>query len=206
MCMLSDLEQDALRESMNIAAGRAADAMSRLFGMRVYMHITRLHVLSQDDLPRFLVEEVGQIGSVTAQSFFGDLNGTALLLVPREHAVQMIRILTNEDVDVLYLSSSDRSVLAEISNIVLSACVSTLVRQLDAVIRFRLPQVKVNLQGTQASAFITAMAKELDYQVLLLSTQLRIGSHRIEAYIMIILMLGAEDVRTLLRAVISGLD
>ncbi len=205
MHAFSDLEQDALAELMNIAAGRAANAMSRLFGLRVYMHIARIRLLSHDEVRDFLAKEVGTIGSITAQNFFGDLNGIALMVIPYDHAAQLVRILTEEQAPFLHMGQ-DSSVLAELSNIVLSACVSTLVKQLDAAVRFRLPQVKVNLQSTQASAYITSLARNLHYQVLLLSTHLTIGNHHLETHIMIMLVVDAAEMHALLHKLIVKLD
>ncbi len=199
-------ELDALHELMNIAAGRAADAMARLFGMRVYMHITRVRLLSGRKLAAFLTEEVGAVGSLASQRFYGGLEGAALMVVPYEHALELVRLLTRGEVELLHLTSEDQSVLAELSNIVLSACVGSLVQQLGTRVRFQLPQVNLNLHGAQVVGHVARMVKARGYQVMVLSTQLGLGAQRLEIYILVVVLMSADELETLLRSLLSEME
>jgi len=199
-------ELDALHELMNIAAGRAADAMSRLFGMRVYMHITRVRLLSGQKLSDFLTEEIGAIGSLASQRFYGGLDGAALMVVPYEHTLELVHLLTRGEVELLHLTSEDQSVLAELSNIVLSACVGSLVQQLGTRVRFQLPHVNLNLHGAQVVGHITRLVSNRCYQVMVLSTQLDLGEQRLETYILVVVLMDADELETLLRSLLSEME
>ncbi len=197
---LTKKDRLALQELMNVAASRAADTMARLFGMRVGIQVARVQVLPERHLRAALVETVPSTGSVVEQGFWGGVQGLALLMFPREDAIHLVRQLLNDAAWLTPLPLEDSSVLAEVGNIVLSACVSAVAQQLRVRARFRLPEVRPRLEATQIAARVNSRARERDCHLILLSTRLGIGEQHLDALILLVLMTEPHPLLAALRA------
>ncbi|GAB4520546.1 MAG: hypothetical protein Fur0018_00140 [Anaerolineales bacterium] len=202
MNTLSPAEQDALREMMNIAAGRAADAMARLFNIHIGIRVAEARVIEADTLLQYLRDEMGVIGSLVTQAFWGDLRGTAMLVLPREQTLALMQLLLYDKKQIPHISIEDESALAEVGNILLSACISTFVQQLNLRARFQLPRVILNLDVAQFDAYIKLDMRQQPYQIVLLSSYFDFGDQQLEAYIAIALTLEMNDLLQALRAVL----
>ncbi len=201
MAVLSESEREVLQELMNIAAGKAADTMARLFGKRIGINIAAIQVLSQESLLNLLGETLFPGGAIVEQNFWGDIQGLALLLLPHDETVRLVNQLLDVNGRPTHLSVEDRGVLSELGNVILSACVSTFVQQLQRRARFQLPEVLTDLNAEQVIGRVDLHTRRQNAQVILLSTHFEIREQRLNAWIALILALETQPLLNALHAI-----
>ncbi|HZA14541.1 MAG TPA: chemotaxis protein CheC [Myxococcaceae bacterium] len=116
----NELELDALREIANVGCGNAATALSRMVGgKRVQIDVPRVLPPRPDSLLP-LVEGEGAVVAA-ALEIEGGITGQMLLVWPEQDARELIALM-GADVD----GGSDprHSALAELANVVCSACLT----------------------------------------------------------------------------------
>lgn len=120
----SDAQLDALREVANIGCGHAANALSRLLGGRkVDLSIPRVLEGTAADPSALVDGDAAVVGSWLGLR--GELRGMLLLLLPRADGVALEALLLGGQP----AGQAERdSVMAEVANIVASACLSALGR------------------------------------------------------------------------------
>lgn len=82
---LTELQHDALREVTNIAAARAASALSDMMGEPIMIGVPRLTVTDIERLPEVFGYGDARVVCVTMQ-VLGDLSGRLILLMPEAAA------------------------------------------------------------------------------------------------------------------------
>ena len=117
----NDAQVDALREVANIGCGHAVNALSRLMGGRkVDLTVPRVQ-LGAVDVGALLGSDVP--GVSVSLGICGELHGALLLLLPRSDASELESLLLGGQP----AEQAERdSVVAEVANIMASACLSAL--------------------------------------------------------------------------------
>lgn len=144
---------DALRELMNIGMGRAARAIAELSGREVTLRVLEVEMLDLDD-PHQLADLRGQINLRVSQSFTGGLRGHAMLALHRAGAVRLAQLLLGKSADDEAFDELEQGALLELGNIVIGAAVGLLASELDAPVRYDLPQLQ--LRGVAVVADLLA--------------------------------------------------
>lgn len=124
---LAELQRDALREVANIGCGHAASALARLTGGKpVQLSVPRVESV---DLSSEAAAIPGLLGGVAGRVLAarlgveGELSGSLLLLLPARDGEALGRLLMGPRP----ASAEDtRSALAEMANILASACLSAI--------------------------------------------------------------------------------
>lgn len=152
----SDMQLDALREVANIGCGHAASALSRLVGGRtVKIDVPRVLTASIEDI----AELVGGDGAVVAVTLEieGEVRGRMGVMWPLAHARSLAELLTGDvlEGDVVD-DAAARSALAEVGNIVGSACLSAI----GTLSRLRLLPSIPSLSASTARAVAEAIISD----------------------------------------------
>jgi len=118
---LTDLQRDALQELANIGAGHASTVLSQMVNREITMGVPGVDVLPLERMMDFAKEEKIVVGVLLKVS--GDLPMYILLLIPRQSAFSLVRLLIPESqrVNGNLLSEMDQSALQEISNVMVCA-------------------------------------------------------------------------------------
>src|SRR5262245_12614548 len=120
--LLTDKQQDALTELLNIAFARTAASLSQLSGHRVRLDVPDIHMYAIDELPgavaNFIQEEIATV----QQIFTGRVAGDALLLLNSQGAITLTDLLCWPPRPSSRMDESSREALTEIGNILLNAC------------------------------------------------------------------------------------
>lgn len=198
MKRLSDFQQDMICELMNIASGRAAASLSDIVRQRVRISVVNVRYLIKDELRRFLINELTLVGSAVEQKFNGGLNGSAFLLISHESSTNLLRALTGLSVELSSTDSAERSVLAEVGNIILNACVSTLAGQVGSRVHYHLPRVSMNLSGEVLAEQIVLDFGE-DFEAVVLKSNLKVGDMETGVYILLTLAINVEELESKLH-------
>jgi len=144
MRSLRPLEHDALTELFNIGLHRAAASLSELTGQRIVVDSPRLWACPIAEVRGQLSElVVGELATVH-QIFRGKVAGDAVLLLEYDKAALLTGELTHGEVGLGgQLDQSAREVLAEVGNIVLSACLSAFGDILKVTVSFAVPRIHI---------------------------------------------------------------
>jgi chemotaxis protein CheC len=191
---LTASQNDALTELINIGYARAAAALSDLTGHRISLEVPEvaIHLIPEitEKLQRVIAGEVASVNQI----FSGPISGNAVLLLDREAAVLLNRLLTDRP-EVTGFDGAAREVITEVGNIVLNACLGAFGNLLKVQVSFTVPSLQIEtVQKVLRS--ITIGEKELEY-ALVIHTRFHMRVNDVSGYLVIIL--GVTSLKTLLR-------
>jgi chemotaxis protein CheC len=123
----TDLQLDALREVANIGCGQAANALSRLLGgQRVCLSLPRAVVVPLRELPSLVGgAEAPVVAAVLEMG--GGLSGHLLMVASAEDARRLVAMLLGGAAEGAPAQLGE-SALAEVANILASACLNAISR------------------------------------------------------------------------------
>jgi chemotaxis protein CheC len=191
---LTTSQQDALTELINIGYARAAAALSDLTGHRISLEVPEVavHVIPEISKKLELVIK-GEVASVN-QVFSGPITGNAILLLDREAAMLLNRLLTDRP-ETASLDGAAREVITEIGNIVLNACLGAFGNLLKVQVTFTVPSLQIETVQKVIRS-ITVSGSELEY-ALIIHTRFHMRASDVSGYLVIIL--GVTSLQTLLE-------
>jgi chemotaxis protein CheC len=122
---LTELQEDAIVELLNIGMGVAARSLSEMVNEEISLSIPSLEMLSRQNAATHLNGQKPQQIAVIKQCFRGAVWGEALLLFPQDKSLELVQVLMkgvpNEMLDELA-----QDALVEVGNIILHACLASL--------------------------------------------------------------------------------
>src|SRR5215813_9530426 len=92
--LLTDKQQDALTELLNIAFARTADSLSQLSGHRVRLDVPNIQTHPIDKVPEVISNLIQEEIATVHQIFSGPVEGDALLLLNYRGAVKLMDLLS----------------------------------------------------------------------------------------------------------------
>jgi chemotaxis protein CheC len=154
-------QEDALREIVNVAMGRAADCLARLLDVFVRLPVPRVRLLEADQIVTGILEMIGGLERVTCvrQAFGSGLHGEALAIFDPRGLDDLTRVLEPDAA-----AMSDENLLG-ISNLLVGACLGSTGRALGHELVFAPPSV-LTRDGTLATVLGTA-ARSWRYALLI---------------------------------------
>lgn len=197
---LGTLEMDALTELFNIGLHRAAASLSELTGQRIVVDLPKLWVLPIDQMhPRLTELLVGELATVH-QIFRGPVAGDAVLLLEYDKAALLARLMTRGEVALGgRIDQSAREVLAEVGNIVLSACLSAFGDMLKVAVSFSVPRIHVeSVEGMLRTLLVGT--DDLQY-ALIAATRFRLSKLEVDGYL--IVAVGVTSLAAITQALVS---
>jgi chemotaxis protein CheC len=183
---LTETQQDALSELLNMGFARTASALSELTGHRVLLEVPQVSIHPIEELSGKLGTFVtGEIATVQ-QIFTGRVSGNAMLLLNYDGAVQLTELVTPEQNSHRdRLDASAAEVLTEIGNILLNACLSVFGNLLQMQISFSVPRLHLDaLDGLLHSLSIGKA--EMRY-AMVVYTGFRMKENSIQGYLVMVL-------------------
>ena len=194
---LSNKQQDALKELLNIGFGRAASSLSQLTGHRVLLDVPAVSIHPISELRTALGDVVRDDVASVHQIFSGPVAGDALLILDHRGAGVLKQLLTDEQPLPLQIDASGREVLTEVGNILLNACLGTFGNLLDVQVSFSIPHLSLDtLQGILQSLLVNREGMRYG---LLVHAGFRLRDAEVTGYLIIVLSVASLD--RLLRAV-----
>ncbi|MCX8022476.1 MAG: response regulator [Syntrophorhabdaceae bacterium] len=182
----SMMNKDAFTELINIAMGRAADALSSLIERRIILRVPQFEMIKASSLNVYFENKLNQIGVAVQQKFSGIINGVATFALPYNDAVNLVRILLSTDKELDRLAPSEQTVLAEVGNIVLNAAISILSNQLNTRFSISIPDVFLKKSGADVLNSIMVCCKDTEHAIVLVS-HLTISDVEITSYLILLI-------------------
>ncbi len=180
--IFSVIHRDAFTETMNIAMGRAAHALSVLLARRVLLQVPVFEVMDRRGFEEFLTAHIAGAGVMVQQSFAGVIEGTASLLVQQNQAAVLIETLISGHAALDRLSAADQTILSEVGNIVLNAAISLLGDMVKTRLQVSLPLVFLNEQSDRIMGLVLGDLKG-ETHIIILASHLSIDNAEIDSYL-----------------------
>jgi chemotaxis protein CheC len=194
---LTQVQQDALIELLNIGFGRAAASLSELTGHRVILEVPQVSVHPITELAGALRSMVNDQVATVHQIFSGAVGGDALLILDHRAAAMLKELLTNEPPLPLVIDASAREVLTEVGNILLNACLGTFGNILKVQVSFSVPSLNLDtLHEVMQSLLVNR--EGLRY-ALVVHAGFKLRDAEVTGYLIIVLSVASLD--RLIRAV-----
>lgn len=163
---------DALTETFQSGATRAAASLSELIGARITLRVPTARRLSLPQLPDepALFEQFALAAVV--QNFHGLVSGRGLLCFPAASGIELARLMARLDIELEAMDIELTGVLTEVGNIVLNDVLSTLAGLLQTRFRYDVPQFS---QGSSLRRLLTRSEERFRAECELLNADVCFG-------------------------------
>lgn len=194
---LSEFQKDALTELINIAFSRTAASLSELTGNRVELDVPEVAAHPIGDLSPALARFVHGDVATVHQIFAGPLAGDALLLLNYDGAVELVEMLTGNELPVKRFGASAREVLTEIGNILLNACMGIFGDLLQVHFSFTVPRLHLDALSILLNSVV--IGKDDLHHAMVVGAKFRLRESEITGCLVIVLAMASLG--QLMRAV-----
>ena len=177
---LTELEQDALTEVVNIGVSRAAASLRKMVGHQVLLSVPAVEIVSREKAATLLGERESNGLVAVRQSFFGAFSGRAMLIFPEENSLALARAVTGDELDEDELKEMEQEALAETGNVILNSCLATMANMLRRPLTMSIPTV---CRGTGTTLFAEQETVEADGLVLFLYINFSVRQRDLRGYI-----------------------
>jgi len=130
--------QDAFRETINVAMGRAAALLARVLGVFVQLPVPNVNMLEVGELHMALTDAQSndRLTAICQGYIGGGIAGEALLIFHDSEIADMAQLMQRDSAEY-----SDMEMLLDLSTILIGACLSGIAEQIDVVFSQGHPQV-----------------------------------------------------------------
>ena len=188
--VLTDRQNDALAELINIAFSRTGAALSELTGQRVLLSPPSVSIHRTAELPRVLAKFIpGEVASVH-QVFAGPVAGDALLLLNYDGAMELTNLLIDEPIPD-FLDESSREVLTEVGNILLNACLGMFGNLLRVHVSFSVPRLHLESLDDVVASLLTG--EDDRRYALVVSTAFQVRDSAVSGFLVMALSVASLD-------------
>lgn len=136
MFMLSELEEDALKEFFNLGLGMAADSLSQMVDNEILLSLPKLKVVHYEEAARMLEANGEKKLVAVRQNFTGELTGTALLIFPGVKGLELVRTLLKENIPLEVLTELEQETLLDVGNVILNAFLESFTQMMSVEFEF----------------------------------------------------------------------
>ena len=183
---LNEDEKDCLQELMNIAYGSASSAIADIIDAFATLAIPNINIINVNELKPYLDKQLkNQEHFVSSQLINGDFQGENLFIIDRPSALNL-----SEEFDLINDENlSDEEIcdiILEITNILSSTTISSLIKEMDSYASFSPPSIT---QINSASQLEDNLIEQYQ-QVIIISTELNFSEQNIYGHL---LMLATDE-------------
>ncbi|MCC5892252.1 chemotaxis protein CheC [Exiguobacterium sp.] len=159
--MLSEFEQDLLKELGNIGSGHAATALSTLLAKPVNITVSSAEMEPITYLPERVGGPERHVASVLLE-LGGDISGMILILFPVDDAETMVTSLIGTPFTFAAADELGQSAWEEIGNIMSGAYARALSDWLMTPIMIQVPATAIDMAGSIVEFVVTSVQPEED--------------------------------------------
>nr|WP_265265841.1 chemotaxis protein CheC [Spirulina subsalsa] len=189
MTKLTEMQQDALQELVNIGVGQAAGTLNEMVQSHIALQIPHVRLLSVLEAEKQLQKQLdGEPMSAVQLGFNGSFSGVAQLVFPTASALALVAILTGEPLDGPDLDSLKISTLNEVGNIVINGVMGAIANTLEQYLEYDIP---VYLEDTISHLLYNQVSA--DDAILLAETRFEIQQLQVTGNIILVFRVGSLD-------------
>lgn len=172
---LNEDEKDCLQELMNIAYGSASSAIADIIDAFATLAIPNINIINVNELKPYLNKQLkNQEHFVSSQLINGDFQGENLFIIDRPSALNL-----SEEFDLINDENlSDEEIcdiILEITNILSSTTISSLIKEMDSYASFSPPSITLINSASQLEDNLIKQYQE----VIIISTELNFSDQNI---------------------------
>jgi len=160
---LDPIQEDILREQINIGIGRAAATLSELMGTRIELSIPSVSLWDLDEW--WGRHQADLSGMAVVQDFVGLCSGRAILVLPRDSGLRMAQILGGDEGGSDELDLEMSGILAEVGNIMINGVLGSLSNATASRMNYSLPE----FYGDPEQAFLSIPPEPVDRREVLVA-------------------------------------
>jgi len=175
--LLSELEEDLLKELFNIGIGKAAATLSRMIGQEILLSVPDV-TFQRSELLLTNFSEKNSIASIS-QSLKGKFSGEAVLLFPENSSLEVVKLLLGSRYSDEMLADLKQEALVEIGNIVLNACVGAVAQAMNGDFTLDIP----NYNLASSSEILNTYNINPNDPILLINIDLRLHESNVKGYL-----------------------
>lgn len=138
---LTELEQDALTEVVNIGVSRAAVSLRKMVGNQVLLSVPGVEIVTPERASILLAEREASELVAVRQRFEGAFSGRAMLIFPEDNSLELVRAVTGDSLSHEELTELEEEALAETGNVILNSCLATMANMLRRPLTMSIPVV-----------------------------------------------------------------
>lgn len=168
---------DVLKEIGNIGAGNAATSLSKMINTKVDMEVPCIEILDTEKVVEILGWEELIVSGVYI-NFFGDINGTILLILDKVSSDNILSILFGKKPESEFYNDMEISALQEIGNILSSSYINSISGFSNLKINISVPSVSVDMAGSILSVPAIEYG-EISDKIILIENKLKQGNNEI---------------------------
>jgi chemotaxis protein CheC len=179
---LTDFQEDALKEVGNIGIGHATTSLSRMVNKQVGISLPELKLIPLMKVPILLKNEEPVVGIILELK--GDAKGFLLLLLSKQTAKFLIKLVIGSADDKLGFDEMEKSVLMELGNIMGGTYITSLSNFLSISIGLSPPTQVYDMSDSIINQVVCLMSPDVE-DVLFLKTEFDINSEKIDGKILV---------------------
>lgn len=137
---LTEDQNEALQEIINIGMGLAGDSLARILKTFVELSIPRIRLIHVKDVNKEIEKLVGEKAIVTGvrQAFFSYWRGEAITIYDQNGCNELASLMGyTDDMD----RNAEVELLLDVGNVLVGACINGFAEQLDVEVNFGPPSV-----------------------------------------------------------------
>lgn len=178
---LSEEQLDFLSEMMNVGAGNAATALTKMLQCTVDLRIPRVHVLAAPQVPLVLSDPSQPVACVR-MCMVGEVIGDLFFIVPDDQKIALIRLaerasglrnaefgVRNSKSAIRNPNSEDLSVLAEIGNILAGVYLAAIHDFCKLNIYHTVPRVAIDMSQSLLDEPLATMSREIEEVIMVVN-------------------------------------
>ena len=155
--ILTEEENDQLKEITNIGIGNASTALSTMIGKKVTMTVPESYTGGIEEVQRIIGKSDEKV-IATFLKFTGEFNGAMVMILSPKSALNFISILNNSKNDnVEGISENDKSALQEMGNILLGASITAINKFLNLNLIHSIPDISIDRSGAVLDSVLAEM-------------------------------------------------
>ncbi|MCX9082440.1 MAG: chemotaxis protein CheC [Candidatus Methanoperedens sp.] len=179
---LTDFQTDALKEVGNIGIGHATTSLSQMVNKQVGISLPELKLIPLIKVPILVKNEEPVVGIILELK--GDAKGFILLLLSKQTAKFLIKLVIGESDVTKGFDEMETSVLKELGNIMGGTYISSLSNFLSISIGLSTPSDIYDMSDAIINQVVCLMGPDVE-DVLFLKTEFDINSEKIDGKILI---------------------
>ncbi len=176
--LLSTLEQDALKECMNIGASHAATALSQLVQEKVAIFVPSLDLVPVEEASK-TIGKPDEVMSAVVMQMGGDVGGTLLLVFPTQSAIDLSSILLKQTSKSKKMDEDENSALREVGNILSGHALNALSQFLGFRLIQSVPETSSDMIGAMMNEILSHFLRDKHKDILVLSVRFEVAGKQI---------------------------
>lgn len=141
---ITELQQEALKELINIGVGRGADVLNSMVHSHIELKVPSIKILEPDEMDQIFPNIESQELSAVEMKYRGNFSGSVEMVFPTSDASKLVSLVMGDDPHHEGMDEMRAGTLQEIGNVVLNSVMGAISNLFSFSLKYTLP---VYLEG-----------------------------------------------------------